>query len=125
MELRRALALTAIGVTSAVASFAAVAVADPLSLWTPDGRDLAESVQRAEHRDAFVRPCERTPVGTWRCFIEDDPGSGAAGVYLVELGADGCWHGTRYGVFSDATSATGGRRPLAACLQALDFLWPP
>jgi hypothetical protein len=125
VRLRWFAALALLATTVALAAVTALAIARPLTFWTPDGRDLADSLQRAGDQDFAAHPCERAARGRWRCEIEDDPGSGPSDAYAVSLGADGCWRGARSWRDEEGDLWIPGGRPLRGCLQVLDFVWPP
>jgi hypothetical protein len=125
MSAQRTLALAVVAMMTGVAGVIVVAVASPRSFWTPDGRDLADSLQRAGGHDFAAYPCTRVGGGGWRCEIEDDPGSGPSDGYALQLGRDGCWRGARYGRDDEGVPWVPGGQPLRGCLQVLDFLWPP
>jgi hypothetical protein len=116
VRLRWLAALALLAATIAVAVIAALAIVRPLTFWTPDGRDLADSLHRAGDQDFAAQPCERAGRRRWRCEIEDDPGSGPPDAYALTV-ADGCWRGAR--------SWVPGSRPLRGCFEVLDFVWPP
>ena len=123
---------------SAVASATGVAVASPDTFWTADGRDLANSLQRAGDGSVdgmgVPEPCETVGM-RWRCGVEDDPGSGWSADYWVTLDGDGCWRGVRvydpeaHGLgppdrASAREAARRGPEPIAACLDVIDYVLP-
>jgi hypothetical protein len=124
IRLGRLPAVIAVGVAVAVVAVCAYAVARPLAFWTPDGRDLAESLQRSAGHQFAAYPCQRASGDRWRCTIEDDPGSGPSDRYALTLNRDGCWRGVRDGRDDDGKLWVPGGQPLRGCLQVLDFVWP-
>ena len=104
---------------AALAVTCGIAAASPDTFWTADGRDLANSLQRAGEGIGAPEPCERAGQA-WTCGIEDDPGSGWSATYRVTLTRDGCWRGVRVWDPEDLT----GPAPLAACLSVLDYVMP-
>src|SRR5829696_3014477 len=77
-------------------SLTAVAVARPQTFWTPDGADLGSSLERRSREPLAVpEGCKRTGGALWLCPVEDDPGSGLSGQYIVRLDADNCWLAVR------------------------------
>jgi hypothetical protein len=119
-SVQRLLALLALTAGVAAVGFAVFAVTKPLSVWTPDGSDLARSLGRQHMGRVAVHDCAATADGRWRCPIEEDPGSGTSAYYWLSVDRDGCWSGARYEGF--ASTAGPGTKPRHGCLRLLDFV---
>ena len=111
-------AVTALG-SAAVLAYAATS---PLSVWEPDGSDLARSLTRTERGRLASFACDRLTAVRWRCPAEDDPYSGWSVNYALELRVDGCWRAERVRGEARTRDAPIGARPLRGCLRFRDFL---
>jgi hypothetical protein len=110
VEVRRILTLLAAG----LAGILVVAILRPSTFWTPDGADIGRSLEDAGDF-AIYEDCEQERRTVWRCPVEDDPGSGTSGYYVVRMQPDDCW------------SAERGNRRLGGCVGFLDYVltWEP
>ena len=117
--LRRLVAALLLLATAAVVAVVAVAVLSPTTLWTPEGRDLAESLDRAGDGFGVPDPCLRSRGG-WLCTVENDPGSGVSGEYRLRVRGEDCWTARETGRFDAASNP----RRLEACLKTLDYVVP-
>lgn len=90
----------------------------PDSFGAPDGVDLANSLERADGHLAVPDACDRVAASTWRCVVEDDPGSGQSGEYRLVVDDGRCWRGAR------PERRKSDRRPLRGCVGFLDFVSP-
>ena len=95
-----------------------IALARPQTFMSVDGEVLADSLARVGDQLAVPEPCERTGDRRWKCAVEEDPGSGISGEYLLEMTSDTCWRATRPG-YEDIPPET-----LRGCVRAIDFYWP-
>ena len=93
----------------AVVVIAAVVIGVTVRWTKPTGEKLAESLSGEETGFAVMEPCEALGGRLWRCFIEDDPGSGASDAYRLRLDPGGCWSGAR-------TQEPPGGQPLSGCI---------
>ena len=113
VEAGRAYLMALIATVVIGALLLAVAAVRPKTFWTPDGADLARSIEGSGDTFWFPKGCQSTGNETWSCAIEDDYGSGISGDdYLVRLGADNCWTATRHGKYTDTP------RRLEGCIDS-------
>jgi hypothetical protein len=98
-----------IGVAASIVVLAVVVVR-PQTFWSPDGADLSRSLAGAGDGFTAPEPCQRVTARSWRCPIEDDPGSGTSGSYRLQLSPDNCW-----------TARRAGKR-LTGCVGFSDFI---
>jgi hypothetical protein len=99
---------------AATAAFVVVTLARPTTFLSPDGEDLAESLERTG--DGFSAPlaCRKAGGDTWTCPVEDDAGSGVSGAYTLRTREGDCWTATR----SDRTTTD----RLEGCVRLRDYV---
>jgi hypothetical protein len=94
--------------------FVVVTLARPSTFLSPDGEDLAESLERTGEGITAPVACRKRSGSTWTCPVEDDPGSGESGYYTLRTREGDCWTATR----RDKTT----RDRLEGCVRLRDYV---
>jgi hypothetical protein len=110
-------------VVAVVVVAAAVLVAlKPVGVFGWDAESLSSSLARELGDDFGRATCRETQngawVGSWRCAVETDPGSGFTAVYRAFPGNNGCWTAQDAG----DDSYPGALPPVSGCVGLLDLI---